>query len=89
MALLFRNYSKKPFFSEDYVKVRNFLIRINKDNLCSPRILWGVWEWAVTHGGRDHDNIDKIGLWEDDGKLVAVALYECPLGEAYFENTGL
>ena len=24
-----------------------------------------------------------IGMWADDGKLVALATYECPLGEAF------
>jgi GNAT superfamily N-acetyltransferase len=45
--------------------------------------MWAAWEWAVTHGGRDQNNLDRIGLWEDDGKLVALATYECPLGEGY------
>ena len=34
-------------------------------------------------GGRDQENLSKIGLWEDDGNLVAPATYECPLGEGF------
>ena len=81
--ITFRNYSPEPFFTDDYRKVREFLILINANKLRTPRMLWGAWEWAVTHGGRDNENLVKMGLWEDGGKLVAVALYECPLGEAF------
>ena len=83
LNVTFRNYSSAPFFTDDYKKVREFLIRVNSDKLVSPRMLWGAWEWAVTHGGRDQNNLGRIGLWEDGGKIVAIAAYECPLGEAY------
>ena len=83
MAITFRNYNPEPFFTKDYHKVRDFLIRINMEKLCTHRMLWGAWEWAVTHGGRDQNNLGRIGLWEDDEKLVAVATYECPLDEGY------
>jgi len=83
MSVTFRNYSPEPFFTNDYVEVRNFLIRINSNRLYTPRFLWGAWEWAVTHGGRDQNNLSRISLWEDDGKLIALATYECPLGEGY------
>ena len=86
MSISFRNYTAEPLFTYDYIKVRNFLIRINADKLYTPRFLWGAWEWAVTHGGRDQNNLDCIGMWEeeDGGVLVALATYECPRGEAYF-----
>ena len=83
MSVTFRNYSPEPFFTEDYRKVRDFLIQINSEKICNPRMSWEAWEWAVTHGGRDQNNLDKIGLWENNGKLVALATYECPLGEAF------
>ena len=82
MPVIFRNYSPEPFFTEDYRKVREFLIRIDSEKMTS-RMSWSTWEWAVTHGGRDQENLGKIGLWEDNGKLVALATYECPLGEAF------
>jgi len=85
MKITFRNYTPKPFHTEDYVKVREFLIRINAEGLYTPRFLWGAWEWAVTHSWRDQDHIklEKIGLWEDGDKLVAVATYELKLGRAF------
>ena len=83
MSVVFRNYSPEPFFTDDYRKVRDFLIRINIDKLTTPPMVWGAWEWAVTHGGRDQENLGKIGLWEDNGNMVALATYECPLGEGF------
>ncbi|MCL2362335.1 MAG: GNAT family N-acetyltransferase [Defluviitaleaceae bacterium] len=83
MKITFRNYSLEPFFTDDYRKVREFLIRVNQDRIINSRMLWGAWEWATTHGWRDHGNVGKMGLWEDGDKLVAVALYECPLGEGF------
>lgn len=83
MNITFRNYDSHPFFTDDYRKVRDFLIRINSEKLYTPRFLWGTWEWAVTHSGRDQNNLGRIGLWEDDGKLVAIATYECPIGEGF------
>jgi len=83
MSIVFRNYSPEPFFTEDYLKVRKFLMRINSHKLYTPRVLWGAWEWAVTHLARDQDHLDRIGLWEDDGQLVALAAYESSLGEGF------
>ena len=83
MAVAFRNYAPEPFFTEDYRKVREFLVRINTEKLTAPRMSWGAWEWAITHGGLDQSNLGRIGLWEDDGKLVAIATYEHKLGEGF------
>jgi len=82
MAVTFRNYSLKPFYSDDYHKVREFLVRINAEKLTTPRMLWGAWDWAAPPVW--HQNLSqKIGLWEDNGKMVAVATYESSLGEGY------
>ena len=81
MNVSFRNYNPEPLFTEDYVRVRNFLIRINAEKLYTPNFLWGAWEWEVTHGGLDRDNLGKFGLWEDNGEIVAIAIYEMPLGD--------
>jgi len=82
MPVTFRNYSPEPFFTDDYIKVREFLIRIDSEKITS-RMSWSTWEWAVTHAGRDQANLGKIGLWEDNGSLVALATYECSLGEGF------
>jgi hypothetical protein len=37
------------------------------------------------HGMLDSQSLGKIGIWEDDGDMVAVCHYETQLGEAYFQ----
>ena len=82
MSVTFRNYSSEPFYSEDYRKVRDFLTRINSEKITTPRMLWGAWDWAAPPIW--HPEISsKIGLWEDNGKLVALATYESKLGEGF------
>lgn len=81
-VISFRPYSHEPYVSEDAVKVRDFLIRINATELQAPRLLWGAWDWAVNHALRDQEHVHRIGMWEDEGRLVALATYELNLGEA-------
>jgi ribosomal protein S18 acetylase RimI-like enzyme len=82
MGISFRNFTSLTDFSNDYQKVRDFLIRINSKKLCTPYFLWGAWEWEVTHREFDISNQEKFGLWEDNGEIVAIAIYEMPLGDA-------
>lgn len=84
MSITFRNYSTEPLFTEDYRKVREFLIRINRTKLVTPHYTWGRWEWMTTHGGLDRSGLGKIGLWEDSSEIVAIVTYDCRLGEAFF-----
>jgi len=43
--------------------------------------LWGAWEWEITHVNLDRNNLGKFGLWEDKNEIVAIAIYEMPLGD--------
>lgn len=79
MVVTFRAYVPR---SEDAIHVREFLMRINESNMETSRFLWGAWEWAVTHGARDKKHEHRIGLWEENRKIVALATYELGLGEA-------
>ncbi len=83
MTVTFRNYTSQALFTEDYEKVRNFLRKINQDQLNYPGFTWGRWEWLTTHTVLDRDSLDKIGLWEVDGEVAALATYESALGDAY------
>lgn len=80
----FRNYTSQPLFTDDYRQVREFLIRINKVRLATPNFTWGRWEWMTTHGELDRANLSRIGLWEEEGELVALVCYESRPGEAFF-----
>lgn len=78
MTIKFRNYTNIPGITDDYYKVRDFLVRLGSTNYTYAR-----WDWMITHSYLDKEAIDRIGLWEDDDKIVGVATFDCQLGTAY------
>ncbi len=44
-----------------------------------------AWEYMHCHPFLDESSLSRIGIWEEGGKIVAVAHYETRLGEAFFE----
>ena len=78
MSIHFRNYTPKAGITEDYYKVRNLLV-----NLGYTEFTYARWDWMITHSYLDKEAVGKIGLWEDDGKLVGVATFDVQLGNAY------
>jgi predicted N-acetyltransferase YhbS len=44
-----------------------------------------IWEYAYTHPYFDEESVGQIGIWEEGGAVVAIALYESRLGEAFFQ----
>jgi hypothetical protein len=83
MSIRLRPYTSEPLFTGDYFKVREFFRDINRQALVYPGFTWGRWEWMTTHSMLDRSALCKIGLWEDNGKIVGLATYESVLGEAY------
>lgn len=84
MTAVFRNYSAQSGFTEDFYRVREFLIRINQKRVTTPGFLWGRWEWAFSLPYLDRDSLDRIGVWEDEGTIVALVTYEDATGEGFF-----
>lgn len=81
MSITFRNY-KHPDY---YKKISAFLIRhyqpANRDdNWVEPE-----WEYMHGHPYLQEEHLEKIGIWEDDGEIVAAVHYEWRLGEAFFQ----
>lgn len=81
MNLTFRHYHHP----DDYWRVDRFLIEhyqpANQDgNWIEP-----AWEYMHHHSLLDSESLEKIGLWEHEGQIVAVAHYEWHLGEAFFQ----
>jgi GNAT superfamily N-acetyltransferase len=84
MGALFRPYTTKAGFTEDFFKVRDFIVRINQERVLTPGFIWGRWEWAFSLPYMDTASLSCIGIWEDAGIIVGLATYEnCP-GEAWF-----
>jgi GNAT superfamily N-acetyltransferase len=44
-----------------------------------------TWEYMFSHPMLDESALDRIGLWEEDGALVAAVHYESTLGEVFLE----
>ncbi len=85
MPVTLRNYpQEKLYANKDYMKIRDFLYRLNKTKLVSPNFPWGRWEWMIGHICLDDRYLDRIGIWEDDGEVVGLATYESELGDGFF-----
>lgn len=78
MRVQFRNYTKQAGITEDYNKVRAFFIELGYAEFTYTR-----WDWMTTHGYLDKSAVGKIGIWEDDEKVVGVATFDCQLGTSY------
>jgi GNAT superfamily N-acetyltransferase len=83
MPVRMRNYTSEPLFSDDYKKVREFLRELNRTRLEYPGFSWSRWEWMTTHSMLDRSAQNRIGIWEDNGRIVGLATYESCPGDAY------
>lgn len=78
MSIQFRNYTNQAGITEDYYKVRAFLVKLGYSEYTYVR-----WDWMTTHGYLDKSAVGKIGIWEDNEEIVGVATFDCRLGEAF------
>lgn len=78
-----RPYTAAPGFTPDFFAVRDFLVRLNADEVRSPGFLWARWEWAFALPFQDTSALDRIGVWERDGTVVALATFEEAPGDAW------
>ena len=83
MTVNIRQYAGSTGFSDDFHRVRQFLVRINQGELATPGFLWGRWEWMFSLPYLDATALSQIGIWEDDGLIVAVVTYETDTGFAW------
>jgi predicted N-acetyltransferase YhbS len=70
----------------DYEAVSEFLVGLYRPENRDGNWLQPTWEYAYTHPLFDEASVGKIGIWEDGGRIVAVATYELRLGEAFFNT---
>jgi hypothetical protein len=78
MAVRFRNYTQQAGITDDYYKVRAFLVKLGYSEFVYAR-----WDWMATHSYLDKSAVGKIGLWEDNDKIVGIATFDTILGNAY------
>ncbi len=68
----------------DFAAIGDFLTRLYRPGNRDGNWFQPVWEYAYTHPMFDDQAVERIGIWEDDDEIVAVATYESRLGEAFF-----
>ncbi|MDU1413730.1 MAG: GNAT family N-acetyltransferase [Clostridium sp.] len=78
MKINFRNYTTEAGITEDYHKVREFLVKRGYSEFTYAR-----WDWMTTHSYLDKSVLNKIGIWEDDEKIVGLAVCDCHLGDSF------
>lgn len=79
MAIICRTNCSLLNFGKDYFKVRNFLLEVD-----NPNYPFGRWDWMITHSYLDKTAIPKIGIWEENDRIVALATNDGALGSGYF-----
>jgi predicted N-acetyltransferase YhbS len=70
---------------QDYRRISDFLIRHHRPGNADGNWLEPAWEYMHFHPHLDSGSLDRIGIWEEAGEIVAVCHYESTLGEAFFE----
>jgi len=83
VSVKIRSYTDKPGYTDEFMKVCEFLLRINNDKVITPNYLWARWVWQFGPY-MSMENLSHIGIAEDDGVIVGLATYEGDIGEAYF-----
>jgi len=76
-----RKYENITLYGDDYNRVRYFLIELDRHNYH-----YGRWDWMLTFFGNDWADVDKlgkIGIWEENCKIVAIATYDTKLGSVF------
>lgn len=81
MKITYRTYQSP----QDYQLVDQFLIQHYQPGNADRNWVEPAWEYMHYHPLLDSSALDKIGLWEDGGNLVAIAHFEWSLGEAFFQ----
>lgn len=82
MAVSVRGYHNEPGYSADFMRVYDFLARLNRSTVITPHYLWARWVWQFgPYMNMEH--LARIGIFEENGGMVGLATYENDLGEAY------
>lgn len=83
MAVEIRPYREGLENDGDKRAVCDFLIRINREKIASPHYLWARWAWQFGPY-MNPEHLSRIGIAQDNGKIVGLATYESDIGKIYF-----
>jgi len=73
-----RNYTNQAGITDDYKRVRDFLV---KRRYCE--FVYARWDWMITHSYLDQSNLNKIRLWEVQDEIVGIVTFDTVLDTAY------
>jgi len=71
--------------AQDYGRISEFLITHYQPDNADGNWIEPAWEYMHFHPALDAKHMDRFGIWEEDGKIVAACHYEWRLGEAFFQ----
>lgn len=78
--------SVRPYAGwDDYRRVSDFLLAHYQPENRDGNWLEPIWEYMHGHPSLEVEALPRIGLWEVESQLVAVANFESRLGEAFFQ----
>jgi predicted N-acetyltransferase YhbS len=66
----------------DFPVISDFLFSLYQPDNRDGNWFQPIWEYAYTHPLFDEESVSRIGIWEDNGTIVGVVLYQLRLGEA-------
>jgi predicted N-acetyltransferase YhbS len=81
MSIKLRKYNVK----DDFRLVGSFLVDNYQPDNRDGNFFQSAWEYIHAHPYLDEKSLDKIGVWDDSGRIVGVVHYEHAPGEAFFE----
>jgi predicted N-acetyltransferase YhbS len=70
---------------DDFHTVGRFLVRTYDPEAAHRNWLQPRWEYMHFHPMLDDQNLDRFGVWEDEGEIVGVAHYENKMGVSYVQ----
>jgi GNAT superfamily N-acetyltransferase len=70
---------------QDFELVGDFLVRHYHPDNRDGNWLQPTWEYMHSHPALDASALDRIGIWEDAGVIVAAVHHESEPGEAFFQ----
>ena len=72
MSVKIRTY-RSP---QDFELIGSFLVKLYKPMNRDGNWFQAIWEYSYYHPWTDTSSFNKIGIWEDDGKIVATIIYD-------------
>jgi len=72
-------------YPQDFGPIGRFLVQRYLPDNRDGNWLQPAWEYMHSHPALDRSALDRIGIWEDSGEIVAVVHYESTPGEAFFQ----